>query len=180
MSSPTARRYKDPPGINSISVGDAFEEFIATQHRLQRLHWRDDQLGHGDAMNIGSEGPIYHEIKHDPHLDYRHLMIEVAANRTGDSGWHLGGIFSDSDAHYYWQGEERLYWRFAKPDLIDWAAQRGITRSVVVAHFAGKLTTALKEFQGTMLRCVMEYGDADFLGVRLPRPVAIRNDPDLD
>jgi hypothetical protein len=162
-----ASRYKDPPGINSIAVGSGFEHFIANRHGLVLLPGREDQLAHGDARSPGADGPIYHEIKHDPHTKYRHLMIEVAANRTGESGWHLGGIFSGSDAHYYWQGDEMAYWRFAKSDLIDWAAKSGVTAGIVNEHLAGKVSPRIKDFNGTMLRIVMPYQDADRIGHRI-------------
>jgi hypothetical protein len=159
-------RYKDPPGINSIAVGDSFEDFVAARHRLTVCKDIAFQLAHGDAWS--GEPKIYHEIKHDPHSRYGHLMIEVAANRTGESGWHLGGIFSDSDAHYYWHGDEQQYWRFAKADLLYWAVGIGVRLESVQARAAGDTRfNQLVIFQGTMMRVQMEYAEADNVGHRL-------------
>jgi hypothetical protein len=161
MSNPSV--YRDPPGVNSKAVGDSFEDFVAGRHGLVRIYGREIQLAHGDARS----GEIYHEIKHDPHSRWGHLMIEVAANNTGASGWNPGGIFSGSDAHYYWHGDEKQYWRFAKQDLVDWAAAREITPEVVMRQLRGEiLTRRLIAFQGTMLRFQVEYAEADEIGCR--------------
>ena len=57
-------RYIDPPGVDSIAVGESYEEWITARHALDRLRARADQFAHGDAV---SGARIYHEIKHDPH-----------------------------------------------------------------------------------------------------------------
>jgi hypothetical protein len=159
-------RYPDA-SVPSITIGAVFEQLIARRHGLVLLLNREDQLTHGDAMGQAQDGPIYHEIKHDPHTKYRHLMIEVAERRQASGAWVASGIFAGSDAHYYWQGDEMAYWRFAKSDLIDWAAKNGVTAGIVNEHLAGKVSPRIKDFNGTMLRIVMPYQDADRIGHRI-------------
>ena len=154
-------RYIDPPGIDSIKVGRGFEEFICERHHLRRKKDKAFQFEHGDATT----GIIHSEIKHDPHTKYRHLMIEVAANPRR-KGWHLGGVFASSDAHWYYHGDKKTYWRFTVPDLREWLNKKGVTPDVVQMHTKGQRHKLLKEFQGTMLRVQMEYREANEVGQR--------------
>jgi hypothetical protein len=160
-------RYLNPPGIDSIAVGRLFEDCLAARHGLVLLPCSEDQLAHGDARSGDGTSPIYHELKHDPHSRYGHLMIEVAANRLAlKDRWYPGGIYAESDAHYYWHGDERIYWRFAKPDLIQWAFEKGVDLDTVRSFCLGAKHPLISSFQGTMARMQMEYFEADAIGKR--------------